>query len=54
MTRVCFQLLVKPELLDEYLARHTAVWPKMLAAARSAAAGPRPATNPSPEEGIAS
>ncbi|GAA2976886.1 L-rhamnose mutarotase [Microbacterium terrae] len=29
-TRVCFQLLVKPELLDEYIARHTPVWPEML------------------------
>lgn len=31
MTRVCFQLQVHPELLDEYLARHTPVWPEMLA-----------------------
>lgn len=30
-TRVCFQLQVHPELLDEYLARHGAVWPEMLA-----------------------
>jgi L-rhamnose mutarotase len=30
-TRVCFQLQVKPELLDEYIARHTPVWPEMLA-----------------------
>lgn len=29
--RVCFQLLVRPELLDEYIARHTPVWPEMLA-----------------------
>ncbi len=29
--RVCFQLQVKPELLDEYIARHTPVWPEMLA-----------------------
>lgn len=29
--RVCFQLQVKPELLDEYIARHTPVWPQMLA-----------------------
>lgn len=29
--RVCFQLQVHPELLDEYLARHRAVWPDMLA-----------------------
>ncbi|HKP07027.1 MAG TPA: L-rhamnose mutarotase [Microbacterium sp.] len=31
MTRVCFQLTVRPELLDEYIARHTPVWPEMLA-----------------------
>lgn len=31
MTRVAFQLQVKPELLDEYIARHTPVWPDMLA-----------------------
>ncbi len=31
MTRVCFELQVKPELLDEYVARHTPVWPEMLA-----------------------
>jgi L-rhamnose mutarotase len=30
-TRVCFQLQVKPEMLDEYIARHTPVWPEMLA-----------------------
>ncbi|MBH0130658.1 L-rhamnose mutarotase [Salinibacterium sp. NK8237] len=30
MTRVCFQLQVRPERLDEYLERHTAVWPRML------------------------
>lgn len=29
--RVCFQLQVRAELLDEYLARHRAVWPEMLA-----------------------
>jgi len=28
--RVCFQLQVKPELLDEYLRRHSPVWPEML------------------------
>lgn len=39
MTRVCFQLQVKPELLDEYIARHTPVWPDMLA--EIAAAGRR-------------
>jgi L-rhamnose mutarotase len=30
MERVCFQLHVRPERLDEYRARHTAVWPEML------------------------
>lgn len=30
-TRVCFQLQVKPEMLDEYIRRHTPVWPEMLA-----------------------
>jgi L-rhamnose mutarotase len=29
--RVCFELQVRPELLDEYLARHSPVWPEMLA-----------------------
>ncbi|MGO2050735.1 MAG: L-rhamnose mutarotase [Microbacterium sp.] len=29
--RICFQLQVCPELLDEYLARHSPVWPEMLA-----------------------
>ncbi|WP_300266861.1 L-rhamnose mutarotase [Microbacterium sp.] len=29
--RVCFQLQVHPERLDEYLERHRAVWPEMLA-----------------------
>jgi len=28
--RVCFQLTVRPELLDEYIARHRPVWPEML------------------------
>jgi len=31
MTRVGFQLQVRPELLDEYLARHSPVRPEMLA-----------------------
>ncbi|BDV32041.1 L-rhamnose mutarotase [Microbacterium terricola] len=39
MTRVSFQLQVAPELLDEYIARHTPVWPEMLA--EIAAAGRR-------------
>ena len=29
--RVAFQLRVKPDRLDEYLQRHTAVWPEFLA-----------------------
>lgn len=29
--RVCFRLQVEPELLDEYVERHTPVWPEMLA-----------------------
>jgi L-rhamnose mutarotase len=39
MHRICFQLEVKPELLDEYLQRHSPVWPEMLA--EIAAAGRR-------------
>ncbi|MCK2035645.1 L-rhamnose mutarotase [Microbacterium sp. SSW1-49] len=39
MTRVAFQLQVRPELLGEYLARHSPVWPEMLA--EIAAAGRR-------------
>jgi L-rhamnose mutarotase len=30
MTRVCFQLRVRPERLAEYRERHAAVWPDML------------------------
>lgn len=30
MTRVCFQLRVDPDRLDEYRRRHAAVWPEML------------------------
>ena len=37
--RVCFELRVKPELLDEYIRRHSPVWPEMLA--EIAAAGRR-------------
>jgi L-rhamnose mutarotase len=37
--RVCFELRVRPELLDEYLRRHTPVRPDMLA--EIAAAGRR-------------
>ncbi len=32
MHRVCFQLQVRPERLEEYKARHRAVWPDMLRA----------------------
>ena len=32
MHRVCFQLQVRPERLDEYKARHRAAWPEMLEA----------------------
>jgi len=32
MQRVCFQLQVRPERLDEYKRRHAAVWPDMLQA----------------------
>lgn len=34
MQRVCFLLKVKPERLEEYKARHQAVWPDMQAALR--------------------
>jgi L-rhamnose mutarotase len=30
--RVCFQLQVKPDRMEEYTRRHAAVWPDMLAA----------------------
>ena len=39
MQRNCFQLQIKPELIDEYLERHSPVWPEMLA--EIAAAGRR-------------
>ena len=32
MERVCFQLQVRPDRLDEYRDRHAAVWPSMLEA----------------------
>ncbi len=32
MRRVCFQLQVRPDRLEEYRARHAAVWPEMLQA----------------------
>lgn len=31
-TRICFILRVKPDMLEEYRARHAAVWPEMLEA----------------------
>ncbi len=34
MQRICFVLQVKPERLEEYKARHRAVWPAMLDALR--------------------
>jgi L-rhamnose mutarotase len=34
MERVCFQLHVRPERMDEYRERHKAVWPEMLDALR--------------------
>jgi L-rhamnose mutarotase len=34
--RVCFCLRVKPDRLEEYKARHKAVWPEMLDALRQA------------------
>ncbi|WP_084105744.1 L-rhamnose mutarotase [Demequina sp. NBRC 110056] len=34
MPRVCFTLQIKPELIDEYVERHRAVWPQMLEAIR--------------------
>ena len=32
MPRVCFQLRVRPELIEEYTRRHREVWPEMRAA----------------------
>lgn len=32
MERVCFQLQVKPDRIEEYQRRHAAVWPDMLQA----------------------
>ena len=32
MPRVCFQLQVKPDRIEEYKLRHAAVWPEMLRA----------------------
>ena len=36
MARFAFRMRIRPELLDEYLARHTEVWPEMLDALRAA------------------
>ena len=36
MPRVCFELLVRPDRLEEYKARHRAVWPEMRDALREA------------------
>ena len=36
MTRYCFTLHVRPDLLAEYQERHAAVWPDMLRALRDA------------------
>ena len=36
MERVCFELRVRADRLDEYRERHQAVWPEMLAALREA------------------
>jgi L-rhamnose mutarotase len=36
MERVCFQLQVRPDRLEEYRARHAAVWPEMLRALQDA------------------
>ena len=33
--RVCFQLQVRPDRLDEYVERHRTVWPEMLTALAS-------------------
>lgn len=30
MTRICFQLQIHPDLIDEYVELHRAVWPPML------------------------
>ena len=35
MERVCFQLQVRPDRIEEYVERHRSVWPDMLAALAS-------------------
>jgi L-rhamnose mutarotase len=39
MERVCFLLRVRPDRLDEYRARHRAVWPEMREALRESGWG---------------
>lgn len=34
--RVCFEMRVRPDRLDEYVERHAAVWPEMLEAIEAA------------------
>ncbi len=36
MQRVCFQLQVRPDRIEEYRERHAAVWPEMLTALEAA------------------
>lgn len=36
MERVCFELRLRPERIEEYKLRHQQVWPEMLAALREA------------------
>jgi L-rhamnose mutarotase len=36
MERVCFELRVRADRIDEYRERHSAVWPEMLAALSAA------------------
>ena len=36
MERVCFDIRVRADRIDEYRERHRAVWPEMLAALRAA------------------
>lgn len=35
MARLCFQMQVRPERIDEYRQRHAAVWPDMLRALKA-------------------
>lgn len=35
-TRVCFELQIHPNLVDEYVARHSPIWPEMLEAIEAA------------------